>query len=283
MTVTIPIRRAGMTAALALVLGLALATDARADTITSSNWAGYAARGTGVRFREVSAQWREPNLHCSSGSRTYSSIWVGLGGFSTSSNALEQVGAEADCSASGRALTSVWYELVPATSRSIPMNVWPGDTVAATVLVSGHHVTVNVVDRTRDEVFTKSMDAASVDVSSADWIVEAPSDCGGGTSCQQLPLANFGSVAFSHARAVTVSGRSGRIASGAWGATRLVLTPGGRRFVSSGSVEAAPSSLLARGTAFTVRRAVIATAATVFSTRISSRAGRLVHPGTLGL
>lgn len=231
---------------------LGLAPAARADTITSSNWAGYAAHGAGVRFRQVSASWREPRLTCSSSSRAYSSIWVGLGGYATSSNALEQVGTEADCSASGQTLTSVWYELVPSASRSIPMNVWPGDLVAAVVRVSGNTVTVTIADATRGEFFSRTMRAGSVDVSSAEWIVEAPSDCV--ASCSRLPLANFGQVPFSRARAITASGRSGRISSGLWRATRLVLTPGGRQFVSSASAEAYPSSLQAAGAAFTVRR-----------------------------
>jgi Peptidase A4 family len=254
------------------VVALALAPSARADTTTSSNWAGYAVHGSGVRFREASGWWREPNLTCS-GTRTYSSIWVGLGGYATGANALEQVGTEADCSPSGHTLTSVWYELVPAASRSIAINVWPGDLIAAAVAVNGHRVTVTVADRTRGEFFRRTMYAPSLDVSSADWIVEAPSDCSG--SCSQLPLADFGPVAFTRAAAVTTSGHAGRISNGAWLATRLVLTPGGRTFVSSGTAEASPSSLQAAGAAFTVRRN-----ATVFSARAaSSAAGSLMNPG----
>jgi len=159
------------------------------------------------------------------------------------------------------------------------MNVWPGDLVAAAVLVNGHRVTVTVVDRTRGEVFARVVYAPSVDVSSADWIVEAPSNCVGSSSCSQLPLANFGTVPFSHARAVTTTGRAGRIANGRWQATRLMLSSGGRQFVSAGSaaVQASASSLRASGAAFTVTH----TARVVATTRrLGTRlAGHLLHPG----
>src|SRR5271156_2413075 len=74
----------------------------RFDTM-SSNWAGYAVTGTSkspVRFRTVSAHWVQPSVPCTSG-QSYSGFWVGLGGYRQSSQALEQIGTDADCSSSG--------------------------------------------------------------------------------------------------------------------------------------------------------------------------------------
>ena len=48
----------------------------------------------------------------SAGSATYSSVWVGLGGYAQTSRALEQIGTEADCSAAGQATYSAWFEVV---------------------------------------------------------------------------------------------------------------------------------------------------------------------------
>src|SRR5665213_168941 len=105
----------------ALVLVLLVAPAALADTTRSSNWAGYAVHGSHTSFRRVFGAWRQPAATCTAGTPTYSSVWVGLGGYSTTSQALEQIGSEVDCSASGRVVSSAWYELVPAASRNIRM------------------------------------------------------------------------------------------------------------------------------------------------------------------
>src|SRR4051794_22864750 len=94
------------------------AAEAATDTSTSANWAGYAVHGSGVKFRRVSATWTVPSIDCSTGGDSWSAHWVGLGGFSESAPALEQVGTDADCTASGRATYSAWYELVPAASHA---------------------------------------------------------------------------------------------------------------------------------------------------------------------
>ncbi len=73
----------------------------------------------------MSAQWRVPTGACSNGP-TYSSIWIGLGGYSRSSNALEQTGTELDCTREGRAVYSAWYELVPAAPRDVSLGVNAG-------------------------------------------------------------------------------------------------------------------------------------------------------------
>src|SRR5437763_15356790 len=84
------------------VMIAATAPAALADTVTSSNWSGYAAHKRGVKFDQVSATWTQPAPVCTNGEPTYSSFWVGLGGFSASSNAVEQIGTELDCTAAGQ-------------------------------------------------------------------------------------------------------------------------------------------------------------------------------------
>src|SRR5947208_3315598 len=185
--------------ALALAAGAALtllaAPGALADSVTSSNWAGYAAHRGGLRFKRVTGTWRQPAATCTPGQATYSSAWVGLGGFSETSQALEQIGSEMDCTARGRSVSSVWYELVPAGSRTIRMQVRSGDTLRATVAVDAGKVTLSIRDLTRRRSFSKTLRAREVDVSSAEWILETPSVCSSG-SCRVLPLANFGQAAF---------------------------------------------------------------------------------------
>src|SRR5438045_7249221 len=69
-------------------LGVA-APSALADSVQSSNWAGYTVHRAGVRFTKVLAAWRQPAPSCVGGQRTFSAVWVGLGGYSASSSALE--------------------------------------------------------------------------------------------------------------------------------------------------------------------------------------------------
>ena len=160
-----------------LALGAPAGARASSWTTTSSNWAGYATSRPGVRFRRVSGTWVAPAAHCGSGGRRYSAVWLGLGGLHTTSKALEQVGTEADC-AGGKGYYSAWYELVPAAPVKLGLTVRPGDTMSAGVTVSGRSVKLFIANRTRGTSFSKRLDVAQVDVSSAEWIVETPSACG---------------------------------------------------------------------------------------------------------
>jgi Peptidase A4 family len=238
------------------------AAAAATRSTTSSNWSGYVASKTGVRFSRAAASWTVPTATCTSGRSRYSAVWVGLGGFHTRSRAVEQVGTEADCSAGGTARYSSWYELVPDAAHSAHLTVRPGDEIAASVKVTGNTVRLRLVDVTRGTSFTKHLHANAVDTTSADWIVEAPSACGPGRSCFTLPLANFGSVALAHARATSTGGHTGTIADPAWSATALTLVADGGRRSGPGfagpppddgaSGGATPAALAATGDAFSV-------------------------------
>jgi hypothetical protein len=251
------VRRCALTF-LFIATSLALpAQSALARSVHSSNWSGYAVHRSGVTFRRVKAVWTEPTVSCIAGRPTYSSFWVGIGGYRPTSRALEQIGTEVDCSASGAIRSSVWYELVPSASRNIRLSVSPGDTVAASVLVKGHRVTVSLADLNTRRQFHKTLRARSVDVSSAEWIVEAPAECFGASACQTLPLANFGSATFSLASVQSTSGQTGGIADRLWRWTRIVLAHGGRRYVVSqggggAGAEAIPSPLELGGSRFSV-------------------------------
>jgi hypothetical protein len=248
---------------LVVVLATSLATigtaSARADTAaTSTNWAGYAATKNGIRFRRVAATWVQPTVSCTPGEPGYSANWVGLGGYHRTSTALEQIGTEADCTASGKAVYSAWYELVPDTSKAVNIAVKAGDTVSASVAVRGHTVHLRLANRTRGTLFEKTLSAASVDTTSAEWIVEAPALCrsGGGGGCLITPLANFATTGFSAATATTIGGHTGIIADPVWSRTAITLGPqGGREFAGAApaaSGGAGPSPLSATGNGFLV-------------------------------
>jgi hypothetical protein len=246
-----------LTAALgALTTLLAIPAVAAANTTTSDNWSGYAAHKSGTTFKDVTGTWRQPSGTCVSGDATYSAFWVGIGGYSLSSDALEQVGSELDCTANGTETLSAWYELVPAPSRTIRMTIAGGDLISAGVRIAGHKVTVTLTDRTRHESFTKTIDDQTIDTTSAEWITEAPSDCLSSTKCVTLPLTDFGAVNFSNASAKTAKGKTGSIASSLWTTTKIILgsDSGTTRFVSTegDEFEATPSALEHEGSSFEV-------------------------------
>jgi hypothetical protein len=119
----------------------------------------------------VSGAWRQPTATCTVGTPTYSAFWVGLGGFSTTSQALEQVGTQANCSATGRVTYSVWYKLLPAAPVTIKLPIKAGDGIAASVAVSTTNVTIRITNVTqKKKTFQKRLTMASPtpDVASAE-------------------------------------------------------------------------------------------------------------------
>jgi hypothetical protein len=275
-------RRAAAAVTTALVLGLVGAASASADTSSSSNWAGYAIHRSGVRFRTVVGSWTQPRAACTAGRAAYSAMWVGLGGYSVSSPALEQIGTELDCTASGHAVSNAWYELVPAASHTTQLIVRPGDRMRAAVSVTGNEVKLTLADLTRHRSFTKTMHDTVLDTTSAEWIVEAPSLCSSAADCQTLPLADFGSAAIAGARVTTTAGYRGSIADRHWATTEISLAAGARIFAGTAGerpILAAPSPLSANGTGFTVSYGgTTTTAETARASAASSAARRLVHP-----
>lgn len=162
------------------MLGLWTSASANAAVLVSSNWAGYAAvpsAGGASAFSSVSGSWTVPAATCGSRGETYSAIWVGLGGFHESSKALEQIGTDADCTRSGSAVYSTWYELVPAAPVTLTLKLDAGDAMAASVTVRGHGVTLRISNLTTGKTFTRTRRVSKVDSSSAEWIIEAPSVC----------------------------------------------------------------------------------------------------------
>jgi hypothetical protein len=279
-----PVRLRLAVALATVIVGLVGAAAASADSTDSSNWAGYAIHHTGVRYRTVVGSWTQPHATCTAGSSTYSSVWVGLGGYSANSTALEQIGTELDCTASGRVESDAWYELVPAASHTTRLSVSPGDRMRASVTVTGTTVTLTIANLTSGRSFTRTLHDTVLDVTSAEWIVEAPSLCASGaTECETLPLANFGTAAINGAHATTTTGYTGSISNRRWTTTKISLASAGGAFVGTSSareVLASPSALSSNGRAFTVRYSGTSTGG-VTSADVAARSlpRRVVHLG----
>jgi hypothetical protein len=200
----------------------------------TTNWSGYAAKN--ATFSDAKGTWVQPAVSCTSNKRQYSSFWVGIDGYSSST--VEQIGTDSDCVGRGGSYYA-WYEMYPAGSVQIPnFQVSPGDTLSAEVAVSGTTFTLRLTS-SRSGTFTTSQSLSTAAKSSAEWVAEAPSSCF--RTCSVLPLANFGTVNYSGSYA-TSTGASGPISS--FTNDKIVMETNG------GTVKAAPSSLSSDGTGF---------------------------------
>jgi hypothetical protein len=219
--------------ALAALAGTARGAGADIGSDVSSNWAGYVVTGDSTSYTSVTATWRQPKVTCTAADAGSSSaFWVGLGGYYTTSQTLEQIGTSSDCDPkTGLPTYYAWYELVPDDSVNIArFTVSPGDliTTSVNVLPDGSSVMLQVKNRSTHKTFTTTKPFPSADLSSAEWVAEAPSACDQ-YRCRQLSLANFGSVQFTKVAALgnkiggTVTSNPG------WTATAISLVPTQRR------------------------------------------------------
>ncbi len=216
---------------------------------TSTNWSGYAVTGPAGSVTDAKGSWTVPAIvgSCPS-SNQYSSFWVGIDGFSSST--VEQTGTDSDCQ-NGTPTYYAWYEFYPHPLFIINgLTVRPGDTVSAEAKYAGGRFTVTITDVTKGQSFSKSAKVASAQRSSAEWIAEAPSSSGG-----VLPLADFGTAKFgldntgqANTNYATVSGTTAAI--GSFGTNVQTIT----MVSNSGShaTKASPSNLSSDGTSFSV-------------------------------
>jgi hypothetical protein len=201
-----------------------------ANAASSTNWSGFAAAGG--TYKSVSASWVEPSGTCS-GSAKYSSFWVGLDGYNSST--VEQTGSEVDCSGSTPVYYS-WYEMYPAYPVNFSNTVRPGDHFTGSVThTSGNSYTLTLSDTTRGWSHTVTKTLSGAANSSAEVIAEAPCCTASGGI---LPLAHFSPVTFTGA---TVNGKT----IGSFSPTEIIMVD------SAGSAKDSVSALTANNT-FTV-------------------------------
>ena len=95
---------------------------------------------------------------------------------------------------------------------------------------------------------------SSPDISSAEWIIEAPSECSEFAGCEQLPLTNMGTLRFSRASAIGAPGHRGASGNPLWSTTKIQLSdlPGQRRADAAPGLSALPSPVSASGRSFSI-------------------------------
>jgi hypothetical protein len=215
-----------------------------AALVQSSNWSGYA--DLDATFDAVSASWAVPTLSCSGQTSSYSAQWTGIDGYS--SDTVEQDGTEADC-IDGSPSYDAWYEMYGDSAvdsgYEVELNpatgyypVSPGDTITASVTVSGSSWTLFLADVTH-WTYSTTISFSGAAESSAEWVVERPEICSFG--CSLTSLADFGSVTFSKASA-SVGSVSAPISS---------YANTGIEMVNSTTPLAVPGALNSSGNGFT--------------------------------
>jgi hypothetical protein len=217
------------------------------NTVTSSNWSGYAVQDAG-QFTDVTGTWVEPAATCKSFFFSqYAAFWAGIDGYA--SNSVEQLGTEANCRGRNRPSYYAWYELFPATSIPLSTSLYPvqpGDTMTAEVSVSGSTFTLTLKS-SEGWTFTTTQTGSGLAQSSAELIAEAPQLCGI-FFCHQAQLSNFGTVNFTGAQAAVNGGSDQPFSS-------FTTDSGPHEIIaelSNGTVEAQPSPLSTAGTAFSI-------------------------------
>jgi hypothetical protein len=127
----------------------------------------------------------------------------------------------------------------------LPLTIRPGDRVAAKVAVRGSALTVELRDFTTGASFSTELRMRSLETDTAEWIVEAPSECF--MTCTQLPLADFGRAVFVDT-STSAGTHTGTIKDPGWTRLRLKMRPRGGRSA------AVATSLSANGSSFEVHR-----------------------------
>jgi hypothetical protein len=164
-------------------------TPPKTSSYTSTNWSGYLAATSS--YTSVSGTWNATSVSGNGSSTSADATWIGIGG--VTSGDLIQVGTQNIVSASGQVSSGAFYEMLPASSRTVPgMTVNGGDSISASVTeISSGQWTITIRDNTNSESFSINVSYSS-SLSSAEWIEEDPSYVNG----RLIPFDNFNSASF---------------------------------------------------------------------------------------
>lgn len=202
----------------------------------SLNWSGYAAskdlqRPSDHSVTHVKGSWVVPTLKPTPGNTTYTSIWVGIDGYNSST--VEQLGTEHDW-VNDKQEDSAWFEMFPLPAYTIlGFPLQHGDLIEAEVDYEGKNQfklsLVNHTQKTYCVIPLKHTKSKVAKRSSAEWIVEAP------YSSRILPLSDFQQVRFKNCE-MTLGGITGGIENKNWETEFLVMqnADGVTRAVPSG-------------------------------------------------
>ncbi len=162
--------------------GLLAQFDASNTTETAparvTHWSGYIVDLVNVQNKteavsSITGTWIVPQIKYSE-NNTYSSVWVGVGGYGEES--LIQAGTEQHCE-NGQITYFAWYELLPKTITTITtMEIHPGDKITTTITLVNekqNNWLITLIDHTSGQNFQKTVTYNSSQ-KTAEWVVERP-------------------------------------------------------------------------------------------------------------
>lgn len=153
----------------------------------STNWSGYITP-SGV-YTSISAAWIADKPTGNVATTSTDATWIGIGGINSAD--LIQVGTDNNVSPGGIVSTSVFYEMLPADSVTVPgLSITPGDNISASITeISSNNWQISITDITTGATFSIIVTYDSSN-SSAEWIEEDPSFDNG----RQAPFDDYGQV-----------------------------------------------------------------------------------------
>lgn len=221
--------------------------ERRDQTVSSTNWNGYAVETAGGAVTNAKGSWIVPAVTCPSSPNEYAAFWVGIDGFN--SNTVEQVGTDSDCQ-SGVPTYYAWFEFYPHPSLLInSLSIQPGNVMSGEVSYNPQTkaFTVSITNMTTGQSFSGSSKVKSAKRSSAEWIAEAPSGSGG-----ILPLAEFGTASYGYDNTAVASTSDATVGAatgpiGSFGGSVVEISMVNE---SGTAIKAAPSALSSDGSSF---------------------------------
>jgi len=177
-----------------------------ASSVSSYNWAGYAATGSTGSVTSVTGTWTQPAVTCPKGT-TLAAFWIGIDGYSSST--VEQDGTLAQCS-HGTATYYSWWETYPANAVQPWATIHAGDSFSASVTYNAGTglFTMSLKDTTSGVSWSQTSSNSGASENSAECIAERPA--GASNSSGLYALANFKKMTFTTC-AATISGSTGGI------------------------------------------------------------------------
>jgi len=113
---------------------------------------------------------------CSPGENSWSSPWVGIDG--NSSNTVEQIGTDTDCS-NGQPFYYAWYEMYPKPLvfiNTVPVSAGNSFTAQVTYTPSTGGFTMTLTNNSTGNSFTTTQFSKKARRTSVEWVMEGPSN-----------------------------------------------------------------------------------------------------------
>ncbi len=158
-------------------------------------WSGYVVEGPSPgSISNVTGSWTVPTVNCAKSVNSSVLVWVGIDGWNTQNETVEQIGTRADCS-HGVASYVGWYEFWPRQPNTVTISnitIHPNDLITASVNGSNRSkwFSMKIFDETTKTSSHVRGEYTIAKLVTGEWIVEVP------MNGPRLVMGNFTSFRF---------------------------------------------------------------------------------------